>query len=241
MKRSLRILGILILLPILSVGAVILYGTLTEYKPEPGSHTTALQGQGEATGTLGDTLRLLNWNIGFGGLGAEMDFFYDGGKTVRAERELWDKDMAGIVATLRSADDIDLFLLQEVDIRSKRSYGVNQFDSLDRALVGFGSAFAVNYQVRFVPLPFTRPLGGVHSGVATYARTTNHDALRHQYPGSFPWPTRIFFLDRCVLVQTFRTESGKQLVVMNTHNSAYDETGEIKAQEMAMLDRKSVV
>jgi endonuclease/exonuclease/phosphatase family metal-dependent hydrolase len=238
MKKGIKIaftlLKLVLVLAVLFFGGIILYGTITEYKPKPESHEAISVNEVPGSQTPSDTIRLLNWNIGFGGLGAEMDFFYDGGKSVRAPRTVWDKDMNGILQTLTQSSNIDFYLLQEVDVASKRSYFVNQFDSIGDYLQRYASAFAVNYNVQHVPLPFTRPLGKVYSGVATFSAHQVAEAQRYQYPGSFPWPTRIFFLDRCFLVTAIPWKSST-LLVINTHNSAYDETGELKAQEMAML------
>ncbi|MFN3940891.1 MAG: endonuclease/exonuclease/phosphatase family protein, partial [Chitinophagales bacterium] len=60
-------------------------------------------------------------------------------------------------------------------------------------------------------------------------------AERFQYPGKFAWPTRIFFLDRCFVISRFALQNGKHLIIINTHNSAYDETGEVKKAEMEFL------
>lgn len=233
-KIAINTIKLLLVAAVLFFGGIILYGTITEYKPVPESHeTTAILGK-TTNKAVTDTIRLLNWNIGYGGLGEEMDFFYDGGKSVRAPKATWDKDMRGILETLTRHSAIDFYLIQEVDVASKRSYYINQFDSIGSVLDNYSSAFAVNYNVQHVPLPFTRPLGKVYSGVATYSAHTVSEAARYQYPGSFSWPTRIFFLDRCFLV-TAIPWNGQTLIIINTHNSAYDDTGELKAQEMSML------
>lgn len=233
MKFLFKAIGYLLLIAILFFGGIILFGTLTEFKPEPGSKISVeLVGTGNSL--PGDTIRFLNWNIGFGGLGAGMDFFYDGGNRVRADREEWESYQAGIINTLQNAGPVDLFLLQEVDKQSKRSWLIDQYQQISEALPGYSAAFGLNYNVQHVPLPFTNPLGKVYSGVATFSRLETSGAERYQYPGSFPWPTRIFFLDRCFLVQRIPL-SDNELVVINTHNSAYDETGELKAAEMKML------
>jgi endonuclease/exonuclease/phosphatase family metal-dependent hydrolase len=234
-KFLLRALLVLLLLGVLFVGGVITYGTITEYKPEPGLVEDVII-TGTPSGEYPDSIiRIFNWNLGFGGLGEEMDFFYDGGKNVRAPREIWDKDFSGILSVIHDQQNIDFFLIQEIDQHSKRSFYVNMYDSLQKSLPGFASAFAVNYQVQHVPLPFTRPLGMINSGLATYSKYTSIQTQRHQYPGSFPWPTRIFFLDRCYLTMRIDMQNGKELVLINTHNSAYDETGELKAAEMDAL------
>lgn len=233
MKYLFKAIGYLFIIAFLFFGGIILYGTLTEYKPEPGSKLS-VEIEGAGNSLPGDTIHFLNWNIGFGGLGAKMDFFYDGGSRVRAEKEEWESYQEGIIRTLHDAGPVDLFLLQEVDKQSKRSWFTDQFGQISKALPGYSASFGLNYNVQHVPLPFTNPLGKVYSGVATFSRLKATTATRYQYPGSFPWPTRIFFLDRCFLVHRIPL-SNHELIVINTHNSAYDETGELKAAEMKML------
>jgi len=41
-------------------------------------------------------------------------------------------------------------------------------------------------------------------------------------------------LDRCFLVNRYPLKNGKELLIVNTHNSAYD-NGTLKKQEMAFL------
>ena len=59
-------------------------------------------------------------------LGAESDFFMDGGSQVQPlSQALVEKNLAGITALLEEAD-ADIYLLQEVDADAKRSYGIDQ-------------------------------------------------------------------------------------------------------------------
>ena len=48
----------------------------------------------------------------------------------------------------------------------------------------------------------------------------------------FLFGLRVYFLDRCFVKHRFNLKNGKQLIVINTHNSAYD-GGELKKKEMA--------
>ena len=96
----------------------------------------------------------------------------------------------------------------------------------------------VNFNVGFVPLPIARPwdaIGNVYSGVATYSRYDYSEVVRYQYPGEFSWPMRIFNLDRCMLVHRIPTNKGKELIVVNSHNSAYDSDGSLRRVEMGFL------
>lgn len=236
LKPFLKVAAWLIGAVVLYLVGMILYGTITEYKPEPGtSEVVEIKGKAAPASQIDSVINLMSWNIGYGGLGKEMDFFYDGGKTVRAPREIWDKDFQGIYALMESNDSIDFFLIQEIDRDAKRSYEVDMYREVNHILKGYSSSFGLNYDVNFVPVPYTNPMGKVYGGVATYSKYNPAEAKRYQYPGKFPWPTRIFFLDRCFLVQRYPLSNTKELVIINTHNSAYDETGEIKDGEMQFL------
>jgi hypothetical protein len=43
---------------------------------------------------------------------------------------------------------------------------------INHVLQGYSSSFAVNYDVKFVPVPYTNPMGKVFGGVATFSRFT---------------------------------------------------------------------
>lgn len=42
-------------------------------------------------------------------------------------------------------------------------------------------------------------------------------------------------LDRCFIVSEFPLKNGKNLIVINTHNSAYDSGGKLRQQEMPVI------
>jgi len=58
--------------------------------------------------------------------------------------------------------------------------------------------------------------------------------MRHDLPGEYAWPKRLFMLDRCFMTLRFPMTGGQDLVVVNTHNSAYD-SGTLKKKEMEHL------
>lgn len=236
LKPILKIVGWLVLVVVLYLAGVIIYGTVTDYKRDPGTQEVAdIKGKATDSKQIDSVITLMCWNIGYSGLGKEMDFFYDGGKSVRAPREIWDKDFQGVQKIISENADVDFYLIQEIDRESKRSYEIDQVREINHILQGYSSSFALNYNVKFVPVPYTNPMGKVFGGVATFSRYKPTESTRIQYPGKFPWPTRIFFLDRCFLTQRYPLANGKELIVINTHNSAYDETGEIKDGEMKAL------
>src|SRR5262245_19603440 len=73
-------------------------------------------------------LRVMNWNIKFGG--AHIDFFFDcfGDRVLMSGREVRD-NMEQLAAAIRHFDP-DLLLLQEVDVNAKRSDYLDQLQYL---------------------------------------------------------------------------------------------------------------
>jgi endonuclease/exonuclease/phosphatase family metal-dependent hydrolase len=246
LKKIFKWLGIFVLLYALYVLGAILHGTLTDKRPPAGEVASLAVEQPNARKIVGDsTLTFITWNVGYGGLGAESDFFYDdggfffsNGHMVRATKELVDKNVAGARSFLAAHDSVDFFLLQEVDVDSRRSYRTNEYQLYGQALPSYSGTFAWNFDTRRVPIPVMEPwnvIGKAYSGLATYARYTPSEAQRIQLPGEYAWPTRIFQLDRCAAVHRFPTANGKELLVINAHNSAYDEGGVLKKQQMTFL------
>ncbi|MGM0531983.1 MAG: endonuclease/exonuclease/phosphatase family protein [Bacteroidota bacterium] len=227
LKIILYLFGVIVLLFLI----FLLYFTLTEYKPE---EKKVIDSNQDAPVMQKDTFQVLIWNIGYCGLGADMSFFYDGGKQVRTSRENTVDNLNGILEVLNKNRRSDFILLQEVDVSSKRSYHINQFDHITNHVEDFYGYFARNYEVQFVPVPAKSPLGKVRSGLANFTRFAPTQVTRNSFPGNYPWPKRLFMLDRCFLVSRHKLPDDAELLVVNTHNSAYD-NGRLKKQEMSYL------
>ncbi len=232
MKKMLKYLLFLIIFLFAGFAVFLIYATLDDYKPD--EKTIVLQS--ENADMLSDTLELnmMSWNIGYCGLNAETDFFYDGGKHVRPEEEVVIANLEAVKQFLKSNSDIDIFLLQEVDKNSKRSYGLNEYDSLKSVFPDYQDAYGKNYDVFFVPQPMFRPMGRVNSGLMTLSKYKPESAVRFSFPGNFSWPLGLFFLDRCFLVNQYTLQNDKELLVINTHNSAYDD-GSLRDRQLSYL------
>lgn len=205
-----------------------------EWRPAP---VEVLADNPNAAPFAGDTIKIVSWNIGYAGLGDDMDFFYDGGTRMRTTAERTGENLAGIVAFLEQHTDADIILLQEVDMDSHRSYNVDQYEAIRSALPEYPFAyFAPNYRSAFVPIPLRSPMGGVRSGLALFSKTEPVEVIRYQYPGAFAFPVRLFNLKRALLSLSFRMEGvAEPLYINNTHNSAYDDGG-MRRGELRFLD-----
>lgn len=221
---------------LVTVGGFILFSTITEFRPAP---VEPVEVSGSASFPVDSTtvFSLISWNLGYGGLGIGMDFFYDGGTRVRPARDYFDQTIERIGNFLQQHDSIDFFLLQEVDRNSKRSYALDEVDWFSTKLPGFGIWFAPNYDCRFVPVPLFDPLGRVTSGLATCSRFQPDSVARYGFDKHVPWPNRLVYLKRCFLVSRYTLPDNRQLIVLNIHNSAFDTTGTLRKREMEMLSQ----
>ena len=226
LKKILKILGLIILIPVVLFAALIGVLTLTEYKPAEMTEAEIVTDQASHNPGKGDTLSLVTWNIGYGGLGADSDFFMDGGHDTRsADRETVASYLDGQHALLADVRP-DILMLQEIDADSTRTYHLDERP----AFAGFSSgseaadaAFAPNYKTLYVPYPLP-PIGKVTSGLMTVSAFDTVENTRLALPCPFSWPIRLANLKRCLLVTRLPLEdSDKELVVINLHLEAYDD------------------
>lgn len=242
-KRIWSIFFFVVSIPVAYIAGLLMYSTVTDYAPKSVLPAKVIRTSG-ITAPLPDTaFSFLIWNLGYGGLGRENDFFYgsstffSGGHDIRPSKDQHERYQASIRQFLKS-QRVDFFLLQEIDIASKRSYYTNQVDEIAQDLPGFSAHFFPNYQVSWVPVPLFEPwqaYGEARSGLATYGRFAPKDAQRFALPGAFAWPTRLFMLDRCLGLTRYQLSWGRDLVVINLHNEAYDRDGSLKAQQLGFL------
>ncbi len=230
-----RLIRIVLLSLLVSIGAFLLfllYASVDDYKPEERLRLFTA----ELPTTLSDSssLNLLIWNIGYAGLDASMDFFYDGGEQMRPSETGVRSNLEGIRTTLKPFSNYDFILLQEVDLNSKRSYHINQTEVFGEDFPGHQSFTGINYKVFFVPIPISNPMGQVYSGLHSLTKYTPLTVDRFSFPGNYSWPMSLFMLDRCFLVQRLPVSNGKELLIINTHNSAYDD-GSLRQQQMDYL------
>jgi endonuclease/exonuclease/phosphatase family metal-dependent hydrolase len=241
MKINIKYLTRLAIAIILLFVWFLIYFTITEFRPQK---ITILK-EYEKKELPGDSIlfSVLIWNIGYAGLGANMDFFYDGGHKTRDSKVNTENNLKKIGAFLKANDTLDFILLQEVDIASKRTYYINEKEYFDSLLPRFTGFSGINYKAGFVPVPLNNPMGEVRSGIVSYSKYPVSGVTRIAYPGSFSWPKRLFILKRCFLEFRFCLTDNKEFVLINTHNSAFDDGtlrfGESKAlQEYAEQEYK---
>ncbi len=218
---------------ILVTAGLVVYLTVSEYRPadmQDADHWERIEGE---TVSLGEQMTLYSWNIGYAGLGAGTDFFMDGGDNVNPTDDEVTANLAAICDFI-SSNSADVWMLQEVDVNSSRTDGTNELFAVSQAYSG-SAALAYNYKCGFVPYPLP-PIGRVASGVATL---TGMEVIgtpqRVALPCPFSWPVSTANLKRCLLITRLQTDaSDHEVVIVNLHLEAYDD-GEGKISQTKQL------
>lgn len=236
--KIIKILLIIVLSIVLFAGIFLTTLTVLEYRPKDIEEVPVENNQTIQV-SLNQELSMMTFNIGYAGLGENEDFIMDGGKQgIPSSKEVVETYFDGIKDILEAYPS-DFYMLQEVDLKSRRSYHVDQVLGITHTLgETYSTQFAYNFKSVFVPFPvsLTDYLGSVESGIATYTKYQIEDAKRYQFPGSFSWPLRVANLKRAMMVSIFDIEnSEKDFIVVNLHMSAYDASGTLREQEMAFL------
>ncbi|NCB33472.1 MAG: endonuclease [Erysipelotrichia bacterium] len=240
LKKILRMFGIIILAVVLAFTLLVAFLSVREFKPKQTEEIAVETTEADSSVKpvrQGDSLTVLSWNIGFGALDKDEDFFMDGGRMSRtSSRDKVQNSITEIIQTVNS-QNADAVFIQEIDRGSDRSYQINEYQIMQSAagLNQVHSSFANNYKCDYVPYPLQGMLGKVDSGLAIFTNFETKNAVRESLPVPFKWPISIANLKRCLLVERIPIEgSDRELVLINLHLEAYDD-GEGKAAQTKQL------
>ncbi len=183
---------------------------------------------------VGEPVRVASYNIGFGAYSDDYSFFMDGGKESRARSpEAVYENIGGAMKALQNIRP-DLILIQEVDENGTRSHHIDQRTLVMDAFPDYTSVYARNYDSPYLFWPLLEPHGKNQAGILTLSRYTITSALRRSLPIE-NGPMKLVDLDRCYAIHRIPTDSGRELVLINFHLSAYTSDGKIAEEQLKML------
>lgn len=236
LKRITLVIGLLIGAVIIFIGGFLAYASITTLKIK-NKEDMPINGNIISKVNTSNSINILTWNIGYGALDERQDCYWDGGSGVDGEsKEVVLENVSAIISKISEINP-DIFLVQEVDIDSKRSYHIDELELLEEVFSNdtYENSFACNFKAGIVPLPLYNMTGKVNAGISTFSKFDITSSSRIQLPIPFSWPMKLFNLKRCLLVTRIAIEdSDKELVIVNLHLEAYDD-GEGKARQLAML------
>lgn len=208
--------------------------TLLEYKPGDLEYLKTMGTAQNESVEKNKEYSITSFNIGYGALGETEDFFMDGGKTVRPDDKIMvENNIKNIKNKIKDLNS-DFVFIQEIDEDSKRSYNMNQIESL--LLDNMEGSFAYNYKAKYVPFPLPT-IGKVNSGILTMGNHKIKESQRISLPNPFDWPIRTVNLKRAIQLTRYpMKESEKDFVLVNFHLEAFD-SGEGKTEQTKLLSK----
>lgn len=195
-----------------------------EFEPvEPAQEYTAAKQH--AVPDFDGTLRMMSYNIKFGG--GRIDFFFDchGDRVLMTEAEVTE-NMTRLADIINEVDP-DVLFLSEVDVNSKRSAYVDQLQwLLDHTQLNHG-VYASQWRADFVP---SDGLGPVDSGNAILSRYPLTEGTRYALPLREDQAdiVQYFYLRRNILeakVNPGETAGADPLQLIVIHAEAYSQDG----------------
>lgn len=249
MKKTFKITAItlasIIGLVILLVLGYVIYLSIQYYRIEDNLNLEISNNRNEIVSTATD-YTITTYNIGFGAYNHDFSFFMDSGKmldgtevtgknSTAKSKDVVINNTTGIV-NIAKALNSDFYLFQEVDTKGTRSHNVNQLDMLKSIGDNYGYTYAINFHSAYLLYPFNDPHGANTAGVATFSRYKINSSTRKSYPIDESFPNKYFDLDRCFSINRISVNNGKELVIINSHMSAYDKGGKIRQKQLALLN-----
>jgi len=166
-----------------------------------------------------DTLTVMTWNLRFGA-GRQTPWFGDscGDRVILTAAEVL-TTMEGIAERIHALQP-DILLIQEIDVKSKRTAYIDEVQwLLDHTYFSYG-AYASMWQAQYVP---SDGLGRMDTGSALLSRWPLRSAERIQLPlrGDQDALTRYFYLRRNILKARVELPDGVDFWVLNIHADAF--------------------
>ena len=232
MKKVLKIIAFIIALVLLVAASYIAYVFIAYHRI--GSKQITPEGEASGVVSPGVTYRIMSYNIGFGAYESDYGFFMDGGSESRAwSEERLDKNLKNIAEKLKE-QNADFYFVQEVDIDSTRSYGVDERTYIVPALTEKSYTFAQNYDSPFLMYPIFKPHGASKSGIMTFSKAPIESAMRVELPIETGL-SKFLDLDRCYSKNLINTEDGRKFILYNFHLSAYTSDGKIATEQLKLI------
>lgn len=180
--------------------------------------------------TVTKYLRVATYNIKFGAGRIDMYFDCIGNRRDITEAEV--KTNLDRIASALDTIDADVVFLQEVDLQSKRTAYVNQVEYLLNHTSFNEGYYASHWKSDFIP---SDGLGRMNSGIAILSKLPLSDGQRIALPQMEEQSkaVRYFYLKRAILSSVVQF-NGKEVVLMNTHLTAYDEEN-VKHKQLNLL------
>ncbi|HEX8902525.1 endonuclease/exonuclease/phosphatase family protein [Vitreimonas sp.] len=223
MKRALIILAVLV-----AAGALYVAAFLTVNHQVSAEVADIQRTPGESLDAAGDTLDILIWNVGYGGLGADSDFVSDGGEHLfPPSRQAVRANVAGIESFLLSQADADVVIMQETARAGPVNYWIDVRARAEHALRDRDNTFFSDFKTRLLPWPLH-----IEHGQALYARVAVQGADVVALPAE---DSGFLGVRRRYASPLIRLAGDENWTIASVHLAAFDEDAAVRTRQLREL------
>lgn len=245
LKRVIKAILLVVLICCVVVGGYIVYITAT-FSRIADDITLDVSGDSSLSITTNQEYSITTYNIGFGAYGPDYSFFMDTGTLKSDNSKITGVHGRGLseenvkmhidssIEEVKTIDS-DFVLLQEIDTDSTRSYHMDQQQMYLDSFTGFDSTFGINYHSAYMALPIFDMTGKSNAGLLSLSKYKISSSSRQSYSIPDGFPDKYMDLDRCFVVNKIKVTDTKDLYIINSHMSAYDD-GEARATQLRELN-----
>lgn len=244
MKTALKIILNMIIVIIFVIFTYVLYISFNYYRIEDNKKLNIINNK-DAIFEIDKEYKILTYNIGFGAYNHEFSFFLDeaytkdnkfiSGKYAKGiSKKHVDKNTNKIIDILKE-NKSDIYLIQEIDKKANRSYFINQVERINNNFKEYSSVYASNFHTPYLAYPLHDMIGKTESGLLTLSKYNFYSNVRKSYPVTNDFFKKFFDLDRAFTVHRSKIKNNKDLVIVNSHMSAYDKGGIIRKKQLELL------
>lgn len=223
MKKVLKWIGLLIGFGVLLIGGIILLNYF-------GTSLNPKSGKGTSLKDPGTTISVLNWNLGYAGLGKDSDFIADGGEHFfPPSKDAVLNNLEGIRNVI-TTNKADMHIFQEISEPDMLTLGVNVLAGVRDSLPNDNWYFTNDISTRFIPRK-----NAMHHGMASFSSLKTDPVQTIRLPLE---PTRlngVLKRQYHMQVREFKDANGAEWAVFNIHLSAFDENGNVRVQQFERL------
>lgn len=229
LKKALLVFGIFIGLLLLALTIFYFWGSSGTLPQEKLSEIIVYSDSTAEPRAETETFTVMTYNIGYlSGMFNNLP--------VKTGKSLFENNMKEFLELVKKIQP-DVIGFQEIDFNSRRSFYINQLETIaENAGYKYG-AVAINWDKRYVPFPYWPPsvhFGKMLSGQAVLSRrpilSTKRVVL--EKPANTPFYYNAFYLDRLVQMVKIQIKE-RVLIVLNVHLEAFD--GETREKQVKVV------
>lgn len=193
-------------------------------------HIKVYEYRPEISPQAGAELKILNWNLGYAGLGKDSDFVMDGGEMLRPpSKDHVAKNLEGIREILKR-NKADIHIFQEISEPDMLTHGIHVLAGVSEEFSGYNEFFSSDFRTRYIPTRWA-----LRHGLATFTKVKSEPVSLIRLPLE---PTKLGgIIQRMYHIQEteLSTSDGADWVILNIHLSAFDEGGDVRLKQMDRL------